>query len=319
MRRPRTGQAPQESANGQRVRRGLASHAVLTRGAPAPDPDNDCLAFCAGVSTFTEGACPAAPSECFCTRELDPVCGFDGITYDNSCLAECAGVLSTPGACSAECICTRELDPVCGSNRVTYDNSCLAECAGIRRYTRGVCRGGPDPVPVNPGVPGSRVYTAPAAEPAEDRGDGWYFREFKIDLIPRQLPEPIGILGLTDEAELRSFPGFGRGALSLLGDQARVNVICPRGYIAVSCMGGTVPAAIGNIQYAGGLETEFTPLLRSSSSAVTEGFNRFSGCLTSVRFDTPLDLRTLLTTLSVFVKVRKPLRRTAGTGPPARS
>lgn len=37
------------------------------------------------------------------------------------------------------CTCPQASNPVCGCNGVTYDNGCEAECDGVRRYTFGRC------------------------------------------------------------------------------------------------------------------------------------------------------------------------------------
>ena len=41
--------------------------------------------------------------DCLCTRELEPVCGEDGVVYSNKCLARCKGVTTE---CMGECPCT---------------------------------------------------------------------------------------------------------------------------------------------------------------------------------------------------------------------
>ena len=140
----------------------------------------------------------------------------------------------------------------------------------------------------------AELISVPAAPPATEVKDGWYFREAKINVRPGWLPPGWlgpGLLSRPDEEQLRNFPDFNRGSLSLLGDEAKINVICPRGYKATACIGGTVPASIGNIQYAGGLATEGPlPGLARGVDEVNSGFNEYTGCLTSVRFDTALDI-----------------------------
>jgi hypothetical protein len=37
------------------------------------------------------------------------------------------------------CICTKQYDPVCGCNNVTYGNACEAQCNGIENFTSGEC------------------------------------------------------------------------------------------------------------------------------------------------------------------------------------
>ncbi|MBK7870969.1 MAG: pre-peptidase C-terminal domain-containing protein [Saprospiraceae bacterium] len=134
---------------------------------------NECEAEAAGVREWTTGPCSNNNSDCYdptlivtssstdinantgvitinCPENLDPVCGCNGVTYDNACLAEANGVkFYTKGTCGLTCVnpaqmnpnavCTLEYNPVCGCNGVTYGNACVAQAAGVVSYTQGVC------------------------------------------------------------------------------------------------------------------------------------------------------------------------------------
>lgn len=78
---------------------------------------------------------------CAYTREWDPVCGEDGVTYGNACEAELEGIdIAYLGEC-LESHCYEIWSPVCGTDGVTYGNDCYAEAAGVNIAYFGECQG----------------------------------------------------------------------------------------------------------------------------------------------------------------------------------
>jgi hypothetical protein len=105
-----------------------------------------------------------------CSAPIDPVCGCDGVTYDNVCRSENAGVRKfTKGPCTVktgtgvtapdDCISqirvacppsvAEVFAPVCGCDGITYRNECIA-LNSVTKFTKGECdKKGDDPTPGN--------------------------------------------------------------------------------------------------------------------------------------------------------------------------
>jgi len=99
----------------------------------------------AGLDASDDGGQPADEGVCDCSLEpLDPVCGEDGVTYDNMCELDCAQVgMDHMGECDQNPNCEAECpdidQQVCAKDGTTYRNMCFLECAKAEFDYEGEC------------------------------------------------------------------------------------------------------------------------------------------------------------------------------------
>lgn len=139
-------------------------------------PEGQFCQFPPGTCQISDNAGVCRPIPQACPELYQPVCGCDGVTYDNACFAaaaqqsvahagpcreHCGGIAGLPcpegqfckfrpGECHISdnmgvCFpipqgCPDVWDPVCGCDGTTYSNACDADAAGVSIAYEGECR-----------------------------------------------------------------------------------------------------------------------------------------------------------------------------------
>ena len=127
--------------------------------------------YCRKTTGDCEGKGTCLPKPLQCADIWNPVCGCNGMTYDNTCFAAAVGVnvnyagecVDIPCTSNVDCsedefcskkvgncngagtcqpkpeVCPEVWDPVCGCDGQTYGNSCLAAASGVNVDYEGEC------------------------------------------------------------------------------------------------------------------------------------------------------------------------------------